>query len=158
MHKVNHRISIKNVANGIVLILITILIIANFLPVKMSVKSNKLNQKDKNDTVILCEYGQTTGPNWVIIGDDKGEFGDGKCEFINVKYSDSVKMPNTSIFIGQNKYVLYGKFIGVEAFYGESYRVFEVKRWDIQYPIDRFSLRACFTPKRYLNIFDFLNI
>lgn len=78
MHKVNHRISIKNVANGIVLILITILIIANFLPVKMSVKSNKLNQKDKNDTVILCEYGQTTGPNWVIIGDDKGEFGDGK--------------------------------------------------------------------------------
>lgn len=158
MYKVNHRISIKNVANGIVVILITILITANFLPVKMSVKPNKLNEKDKKDTVILCEYGQTTGPSWVIIGDDKGEFGPGKCEFINVKYSDSVKMPNSSIFIGQNKYVLYGKFIGVEAFYGESYRVFEVKRWDIQYPIDRFSLRSCFTPKRYLNIFDFLNI
>ncbi len=47
MYKVNHRISIKNVANGIVVILITILITANFLPVKMSVKPNKLNEKDK---------------------------------------------------------------------------------------------------------------
>lgn len=63
MYKVNHRISIKNVANGIVVILITILITANFLPVKMSVKPNKLNEKDKKDTVILCEYGQTTGPS-----------------------------------------------------------------------------------------------
>ncbi len=67
-------------------------------------------------------------------------------------------MPNSSIFVGHNKFVLYGKFIGVEVFYGESYRVFEVKRWDIQYPINGFSLRSYFTPKRYLNIFDFLNI
>ncbi len=158
MYKVNCRITIKNVINGIVVILITILIIANFLPVKMSVKPNKLNEKDKNDTVILCEYGQTTGPNWVIIGNDKVEFGPGKCEFINVKWSGSAKMPNSSIFIGQNKYVLYGKFIGVEAVDEESYRVFEAKRWDIQYPIHRFSLRSYLTPKRYLNIFDFLNI
>ncbi len=158
MHKVNHGIRIKNVVIVTIVVLITILIIANFLPVKMSVKPNKVNEKNKNDTVILCEYGQTTGPNWVIIGNEKGEFGPGKCEFINVKYSESVKMPNSSIFIGDNKYVLYGKFIGVEVFYGESYRVFEVNRWDIQYPIDRFSLRSFFSPKRYLNIFDFLNI
>ncbi len=86
----------------------------------MSVKPNKLHGQDKKDTVIRCEYGQTTGPNWVIIGNCKGDFDSEKSEFINVKWSGSAKMPNLSIFIGQNKYVLYGKFIGVEAVDGES--------------------------------------
>lgn len=64
MHKVNHRISIKNVANGIVVILITILIIANFLPVKMSVEPNKFHDKTRmiplyfvNMVKLLCLIG-----------------------------------------------------------------------------------------------------
>ncbi len=157
MYKEKSRIGIKEMIIGSIIALFAILIIANFIPVKISFNQNKLNQPENNETMVLCEYGQTTGPNWVIIGDYKGEFSSDKIEFIDVKWSVSGKLPNSSIFIGHNKYALYGKFNGVETIDGCNYRVFEVKRWEILYPIDRFSLRSYITPKRYLNLFDFLD-
>lgn len=158
MYKEKHRAGIKKMITRIVIFAVFILVAGNFLPIKMSVNPNKLYKQDKNETMFICEYGQTTGPNWVIIGDSEGEFDSERIEFIDVKWSELGKEPNSSVLVGKNKYVLYGKFIGAKAIDGENYRSFEVKKWDILYPIDRFSLRSYFTPKRYLNLFDFLKI
>lgn len=107
MYKDISKIGIKKVIKIIIILLITILIIINFIPVKMSANPNKLHQPSSSETMILCEYGQTTGPNWVIIGNHNGEFNSEKSEFINVNWNVRGELPNSSIFIGQNKYALY---------------------------------------------------
>jgi len=138
---------------------LAVYIIINLIPIKMGVKTNINNSKRANnskDISLICKNVQVTGPTWVVIGDNKGLFGDNKGEYIWTEGNTPENTLDSSLFGVSNKYVFTGKFIGNRTVDSETLRVFRILDWEILKPIDRDSFRFLFIiNSNYLTIFDY---
>jgi hypothetical protein len=147
-------IKVKILIKIILIIFTSIIVILNFIPVKISAHIKNIKTDDTG--VIICEYDQVTGASWRIIGDSKGLFKKGEGEYIDITGKTPGEKLDWTILLGENnKFILHGKFIGTKEIAGENCRVFEVSHWDIVYPINRTTLRGYVSPKGYLNIYDY---
>ncbi|MDQ2087487.1 hypothetical protein RBH29_13730 [Herbivorax sp. ANBcel31] len=153
--------SIVKLIIKIIAILIMVVILFNYIPIK---NSHKLNNNDKmtlteetEDIIVVCRFEQVTGSPWMveeIISQDKTILE--KSEFIIIEGENPKKYLKNGLFIPGNSFVFKGQLDGEKHLDGlENYKVFVASSWDIIYPIDRYSIRLLFAPKGYLTIYDY---
>ncbi len=87
----------------------------------------------QGEDYIIGKYTRSTGVNFVIIDEQSGEWVDDVwVENLETFYSDFwnyyLQMQS------DNKFCLYGEFVGVSA---DGERVFRMEDWDIMYPVKR---------------------
>lgn len=129
---------------------------AVILPLNENYTSELLPEKN----ILICTTTATTGPSWVIIGDNTGLFDrSSKSELIILEGNTPEKYLSNTFFINAlNNYILIGEFIGEKEYFGqpvEKFRVFKVDEWDIVYPIDRGDSLRVLQPKKAFTLFDF---
>lgn len=143
----------------IVVVVIPIIIIK--LPLKQAVKLNsQLVKQEKinvNDKVIICEFSDGTGSPWGVIGKNNSIFDIKEpMEYIIVKGNFPYDKLNQDLFLYEpNTFVFEGDFVGEEQDDDKSIcKVFQVKKWNIAYPISRGGLN--FIPKGSLTLYDYI--
>ncbi|HEX9060557.1 MAG TPA: hypothetical protein VF941_10285 [Clostridia bacterium] len=141
----------KKVLMVLIVILIVIgsfILFAFKFPMKKAVHSDfktmKYERINDDDTTLICQYTSETGPTWVVIGKNNALFESLKpgeaLENIIIKGSFLGEKMNWDLLMYQppNKFILQGKVVGEEKYFDEGkYKVFEVKNWDIVYPVNR---------------------
>ncbi|MCC8097102.1 MAG: hypothetical protein LIO44_00750 [Eubacterium sp.] len=109
---------------------------------------------DNSRQYIICEYVETTGFFWRIIG------GNGKVEentgYIKLEgegfESDGCNIFSDDIYYGGNKYIFYGEFkenTYDEVLKDDDYSTFKVLDYDVLWPVKRLNL-SVFKPLLYL--------
>lgn len=127
-------------------ILITVLI--GFIPVKHAVKQNSLEEVDE---YIAVNVQRSTISQWIAVGDNKGDYEVPK----DVRLTGNTPSGyNYDVEVGHNTFICYGKFDGVGDLHGEKYDIFNVKKWEILYPVKRNSRFDWILPNSYLCRFD----
>jgi len=144
----------------IIAIFISLILISIFFPVKFSVKKNKLFSVKKNNEFIIIENIETSGPEWIIVGNQDGYFDKKREPVILYGNIPECRLSNNVNYAFKNRYILYGEFIGElnhknYSKNGVIYKVYRVDCWEIIYPIRRYSVIGFFFPKSYFNIYDF---
>lgn len=128
----------------VILVIAAIFLCTNFYPVKWSVTRQQLD--DRKDYILVEPYLVTVAP-WKIIEDKNGKYDD-YCAVRLV--GNEPNEFNSSVDLGHNIFVCYGKFLEDGNLAGETYKVFEVENWDILFPIKRNSIFSPFMPKSFL--------
>lgn|GEM_PF-3596899 len=151
---------------------LAVLIILDFIPVKMAVDISKVENLrkyniNKNEKLYICEHVQVTGAIWRAIGDK-----DGVRDLKNrgsiylaepLQGKDPLKELNnafTKPYLPQarNGFIFIGEE-GSKLDEGDDTTVeFKVRDWKIISPIRRDSIRDIYAPKSYLTIYDFIKL
>lgn len=152
---------IRKRVTKIIFLVIFIPILLNFIPVKFAVKLEDAQQnlgRGRYICVTESKYVHDTG--WIA----KTSFNSHLDRDLAVRLNGSSTLNYLSEkefdlkwFETENQYLLIGK---VERFEEDKdikvlYADLNVESWKIVYPINRTSYRKYFTPKSYLNIYDF---
>jgi hypothetical protein len=150
-------------------VILVILLLADFIPIKMAVNIQKDDLKklvsDKSsDKLYICEHTQVTGSIWLAIGDEEGErelLDKGSIYLADpLKGKDPLRSLNKSFvpYYTFNDYIFIGKQ-GNQVNEGDDLTIdFHVDEWKIVYPIKRNSIRDIYAPKSYLTLYDFIKI
>ena len=125
------------------------------IPVKIAVTEASLKNKTG---YILIERMTTTGFSWVIVGDENGFYYEGDGRFVQLTGKEPAEGCGLSIEWGRNVYVCYGEVTGEGYFDSDFYQIYDVKKWDILYPVDRNNSSDFFqfSPKWCLSSYDYI--
>lgn len=148
----------------ILIIIFCIMFIVLRIPVKKAVTINletvKQERISDSDKVLICQFSTTTGPQWKVIGKNNGLFATKEpYEYIIIKGNFPYKRLNADLFmyLPHNKFVIQGNFVGEMKGEDEDiYKVFEVEKWDVMYPISRGEGFVNIIPKDSLTLYDFI--
>lgn len=128
----------------VITILAVIFIIFFRLPIKKTVKINSQSieqrQVSEKDTKLICKFVEVTGPRWEVVGNNNGLFNKPGYEYIIIKGNIPPDKSWELVFDdnSKNKFVFEGNLVGEEiADDGGKYKVFNVKKWSMAYPIIR---------------------
>jgi hypothetical protein len=139
----------------IALIPVIILYCAVFLPVKYAVKYSDL---DKNTDYVIVNQTPASGV-FEIIEDKSGKH-DNSMEMIVSGDIPGDEFKNYGIMVGPsgvtNQFVLYGEFTGEKDFYGEKIMLYNVRDWDILYPVKRGNMTSFLYPKNGICRADYI--
>ncbi len=142
----------KIMLSGICILLIAIIVVSiiGFSPVKKAVNKEAINY---NKTFIIVKAQRSTISEWTVLEDNEGII----ANEADVKLTGNIPSGyNYEFEIGQNQFLCYGRYMGMESQYPvslEEIMIFEVDSWEILFPIKRESLIP-FLPKNYLCKFD----
>lgn len=122
-----------------------------FIPVKQAVRQDELNNSSK--PYYLVQWIQVTGSEWMVIGDQNGQYEQPKYIVVKGELPSIVK--NYDIATGHNTYICYGEYLGeTDIGGGEVLETYQFNGWDILYPVKR-NTPIPFMPKGYLCKQDF---
>ena len=121
-----------------------------YYPQKVAITDKDLKTLKKE--YIICETCLVTGFDWQITESSTGYEG---YVFVEGEMSNVHEIIKKEV-TPNNKFVLYGNFIGVREFNDEGkYPVFQSNDWDIIYPVRRISPWVPFAPQYGLTKMDF---
>lgn len=138
---------------SVILVLVIAFGVYLLWPIQRAVKPDELY--DLDEPYFFVKWARVTGSDWMIIGDQNGEYSEAKYVVLQGKIPDIVK--NYDIATGGNVYVCYGEYIGEEEFMGDRFGVYNSTGWDILYPVKRNAIFP-FWPKGYLCRRDVMGI
>lgn len=122
-----------------------------FIPVKQAIRQDELNHL--KEPYYLIQWVQVTGSEWMIIGDQNGQYEQPK--YIVAKGEIPSIVKNYDIATGHNTYICYGEYSGkTDIGGGEILETYQFNGWDILYPVKR-NTPIPFMPKGYLCTLDF---
>lgn len=129
-----------------ILIILAPLVMINIFPVKLAITESGLKDKE----YMICEVIKTTGFDWRVEKSSYGYKG-----LVILEGNIPIEGYEFGITYGENKFVVYGEFVSDIMLYGDDkYRIFNVEKWDILYPVHRNSLREFIGPKYGINLLD----
>lgn len=122
-----------------------------FFPVKRALKRDELYS---SQNYILVRGQKSTVSQWVAIEKSGIEFEEPQNYKLMQNHPEGF---NYSVESAENIYVCFGEDDGTETINGDSYNKYNVKRWEILYPIKRNSIFAKVLPKSYLALIDYIH-
>ena len=139
----------------LILVIITILIVLNFVPIKFAVNIKEISH---SDNAYVCSYSTATDGNWCATTFDNPNLTEDI--WINIDTAHDFSCWNEIVGLSRgepvlNKYVFYGEIEEHKVYDKIYFKYLKSSKWDIVYPIRRNSLRALFTPPHYLTIYDY---
>lgn len=155
----------KHVILGLIIIALLITTILIKYPVKKAIKvsfpSTNQQEINENDTKIICKYSTATGPQWEVVGKNGKLFDITEDTELVILKGKAPKQLNTDLFYlynpPANMFEFEGKLNGYGDYKGDGkYKIFEVKKWNIIYPVHRESILNNLLPTNALTPYDFL--
>ena len=130
----------------IILILFCALFFLNYFPVKFAITNEKI---PADSYYILVKSQRVTGFDWMIIGDQTGQFATPRDIMLQGEKPERYFFDSTGN-TAENTFLCYGEHL--------SENVFLVKQWEVLYPIKRNCIRPFFLQSPwYFSIMDFLD-
>lgn len=139
----------KKIVYILCIVLIILFIVTTYMlwPIKFSVD---IKETIINKEYIIVESQSTTSANWKAIGDENGMYDIP----LDVKLNGNYPKVTYDILTGDNMYICYAKFVDtITTEAGYQNVIYDVKDWDIVYPIDR-GKALSLLPKKWLCHFD----
>ncbi len=138
-------------------IIIGILIILDFIPIKFASKLSEF-KNNRTENVYISEHTAVTGGDWYadketnpwlsesvdFILDDEKIFGN-----ISKIYTTEDEAPSYNLF------VYWGIMKQEQVADNFTINILEANKWNIIYPIKRKSIRGLYAPKGYFTIYDY---
>ncbi len=131
-----------------------LIILVFFLPVKFAVKEEDLKHEDKEYYIVQqTDYYD----EWYISKSNKSIMyfkGNTFTDKFGIGILGSRKAYGQGVPCVQNEFAIYGEFVDYNKENGMY--TFDVKKWDIIYPIERDNFYSLIASDKYLTIFDYL--
>lgn len=129
-------------------------------PIKYPVKLSEIGKIETDKELYICKIIETTGPEWLLVGDKNGVFTKDSELVLLVGNVPDKELSKIMIYGSSNKYLIRGTEIGkltenIWSYNEEKYRVIWVEKWDILEKVDRSRTLVFFLPWPYLTYFDF---
>lgn len=155
----------------LLIVIIVIVIFVGLLLLKVPIKSAQnvefgiipYHKVTKYNKKIICQYSDSTGPRWMVIGIENKLFDlnvlSNPLEYIILEGNYPKTFINSDLLYSSepNRFIFEGEYIGEEKYDdGGTYKVFKVSRWSLSSPINRRLGLIDNLPSESLVGYDFL--
>ena len=138
-------------------IIIGILILLDFIPIKFAHKLSEFNDSDV-ENVYISEHTAVTGGDW-FADKENNPWLPQSVDFIlqdNKVFRNISKIYTTeSEAPSYNLFVYWGTMKQEQVADNFTINILEAKKWNVIYPIKRKSIRGLYAPKGYFTIYDY---